>query len=142
MYEPPVPPYDTPQPQQSPLQQVGAPLPAAEPIQNFAMGPQGPELSPPLGLNQTRHSAPHEADAQLFLTLNQPEHAIHETITPTSPLRSTLLDRLCKICRELDTDTLFLPCGHLAVCEHCAAQLNSCPICRHPIRSTVRVYRA
>ena len=98
MYEPPDPQYQLAQPQQPPPEQVGAPLPAAAPIQNFAMGPQGPEFNFPLGLNQTRHSAPHELDAQLPLTLNQPEQAINETIAhPTSPSPSTPFDRLCKV---------------------------------------------
>ena len=97
MCEPPLPPYQLPEAQQPPPEQVGAPVPAAAPIQNFAMGQEGPALNPPPGLNQTRHSAPQEPDAQVPLMLNQAVQAIPETIAhPASPSPSTP-DRRCKV---------------------------------------------
>lgn len=48
--------------------------------------------------------------------------------------------RLCKICMDREIATVFLPCGHLATCVHCAPSLLYCPICRQKIRATVRTF--
>jgi hypothetical protein len=42
-------------------------------------------------------------------------------------------------------DHLVLPCKHLCVCEACAEQLTKtrtpmCPVCRGPIRETMKVF--
>ncbi|KAK2587173.1 hypothetical protein KPH14_002922, partial [Odynerus spinipes] len=34
--------------------------------------------------------------------------------------------RLCKICMDREVAVVFLPCGHLATCEHCAPSLTYC----------------
>ena len=52
---------------------------------------------------------------------------------------------LCAICLDHPKDTAFVPCGH-RVCESCACRVMLdggpalCPICRHTVRSTLRVY--
>ena len=46
----------------------------------------------------------------------------------------------CKICMDKDISTLFLPCSHLVCCDDCAPTLRDCPICRTPVRGTVRTY--
>ncbi|XP_078586108.1 baculoviral IAP repeat-containing protein 7-A-like [Branchiostoma floridae x Branchiostoma japonicum] len=51
-------------------------------------------------------------------------------------------ERLCKICMEEGMEIVFVPCGHLAVCQKCSASLHSCPICRKQIDGTVRVFMA
>lgn len=48
--------------------------------------------------------------------------------------------RLCKICMDREVATVFLPCGHLATCVHCAPSLLYCPICRQKIRANVRTF--
>ncbi|XP_047365304.1 baculoviral IAP repeat-containing protein 7-like isoform X2 [Vespa velutina] len=48
--------------------------------------------------------------------------------------------RLCKICMDREIAVVFLPCGHLATCVHCAPSLTYCPICRQEIRATVRTF--
>ncbi|XP_066586499.1 death-associated inhibitor of apoptosis 2 isoform X2 [Prorops nasuta] len=48
--------------------------------------------------------------------------------------------RLCKICMDREVGVVFLPCGHLATCVHCAPSLNHCPLCRQEIRATVRTF--
>ncbi|XP_019637555.1 PREDICTED: uncharacterized protein LOC109479927 [Branchiostoma belcheri] len=49
-------------------------------------------------------------------------------------------ERMCKICMEEDAVIVFLPCGHLAVCQTCSATLHNCPICRKQIDRTVRAF--
>ncbi|ELT93895.1 hypothetical protein CAPTEDRAFT_64177, partial [Capitella teleta] len=49
---------------------------------------------------------------------------------------------LCKVCMANDSDVIFLPCGHFVCCSICASALTYCPICRTPIKGTVRVYRS
>ncbi|CAH1239730.1 BIRC2 [Branchiostoma lanceolatum] len=51
-------------------------------------------------------------------------------------------ERLCKICMEEETEIVFVPCGHFAVCQNCSASLHCCPICRKDIDRTVRTYMA
>ena len=31
-------------------------------------------------------------------------------------------------------------CGHLCVCEACAADIAECPLCRSPVRTKRRIY--
>ncbi|XP_063981768.1 baculoviral IAP repeat-containing protein 7 [Diachasmimorpha longicaudata] len=50
--------------------------------------------------------------------------------------------RLCKICMDREVSVVFLPCGHLATCIHCAPSLADCPMCRQEIRATVRTFLA
>ncbi|XP_015599777.1 baculoviral IAP repeat-containing protein 7-A [Cephus cinctus] len=50
--------------------------------------------------------------------------------------------RLCKICMDREVAVVFLPCGHLATCVHCAPSLTHCPMCRQEIRATVRTFLA
>ena len=40
--------------------------------------------------------------------------------------------RRCVVCLEASARLAFVPCGHLASCEACAAKLRplSCPVCR------------
>ncbi|XP_012264181.2 baculoviral IAP repeat-containing protein 7 [Athalia rosae] len=50
--------------------------------------------------------------------------------------------RLCKICMDREVAVVFLPCGHLSTCAHCAPSLKHCPMCRQEIRATVRTFLA
>lgn len=48
--------------------------------------------------------------------------------------------RTCKICMELEVNTVFLPCGHLIACNVCAPKVRNCPLCRTFIRGTVKTF--
>lgn len=48
--------------------------------------------------------------------------------------------RLCKICMDREVAIVFLPCGHLATCIHCALSLTHCQMCRQEIHATVRTF--
>ncbi|XP_021360355.1 putative inhibitor of apoptosis [Mizuhopecten yessoensis] len=53
---------------------------------------------------------------------------------------ATMKERIsCKICLQNPVAIVFLPCGHLVSCPVCAPALKKCPICRGPMKATVRV---
>ncbi|KAL3632882.1 hypothetical protein CASFOL_025866 [Castilleja foliolosa] len=52
---------------------------------------------------------------------------------------------LCVICLMRRRRSAFIPCGHLVCCHRCALEVErdvspKCPVCRQPIRSSVRIY--
>ncbi|XP_053391130.1 baculoviral IAP repeat-containing protein 3-like [Mercenaria mercenaria] len=47
----------------------------------------------------------------------------------------------CKICLDLEASIVFLPCGHLVSCQHCARMLKTCAVCRANIQGRVMVMR-
>ncbi|KAJ8354346.1 hypothetical protein SKAU_G00219130 [Synaphobranchus kaupii] len=47
---------------------------------------------------------------------------------------------LCMLCCEEQIDSAFCPCGHMVCCQNCAAQLQSCPVCRSEIDHIQHVY--
>ena len=54
-------------------------------------------------------------------------------------------DALCVVCLDARKDHAIVPCCHMCVCGPCAAMLNqaghpSCPVCRGPIASTMRMF--
>ena len=51
----------------------------------------------------------------------------------------------CVVCLEGGRTHAFLPCGHRAVCMGCserlaAASASTCPMCREPFQSVVRIF--
>jgi DNA uptake protein ComE-like DNA-binding protein len=54
-------------------------------------------------------------------------------------------ETMCVVCFDAPKDHLVLPCKHLCVCGECAEQLTKtrtpmCPVCRGPIRETMKVF--
>jgi hypothetical protein len=54
-------------------------------------------------------------------------------------------ETMCVVCFDAPKDHLVLPCKHLCVCAGCAEQLTNtrtptCPVCRGPIRETMKVF--
>jgi hypothetical protein len=54
-------------------------------------------------------------------------------------------ETMCVVCFDAPKDHLIVPCKHLCVCEACAEQLTNtrtptCPVCRGPIRETMKVF--
>ncbi|XP_023567886.1 E3 ubiquitin-protein ligase MYLIP isoform X2 [Octodon degus] len=47
---------------------------------------------------------------------------------------------LCMVCCEEEINSTFCPCGHTVCCESCAAQLQSCPVCRSRVEHVQHVY--
>jgi hypothetical protein len=51
----------------------------------------------------------------------------------------------CVVCFDAPKDHIIVPCGHQCVCARCAEQLTKtrtpmCPVCREPIRETMKVF--
>jgi hypothetical protein len=46
----------------------------------------------------------------------------------------------CVVCREHKRCLAFQPCGHVPACHRCAAQIDQCPMCRQPVKSTLRIF--
>lgn len=55
-------------------------------------------------------------------------------------LRRLQEERTCKVCMDKEVSIVFIPCGHLVVCQGCAPSLRKCPICRGIIKGTVRTF--
>ncbi|XP_012665136.1 baculoviral IAP repeat-containing protein 2-like [Otolemur garnettii] len=55
-------------------------------------------------------------------------------------LRRLQEERTCKVCMDKEVSIVFIPCGHLAVCQECAPSLRKCPIGRGIIKGTVRTF--
>lgn len=49
-------------------------------------------------------------------------------------------DKLCKICYSNDYNVCFVPCGHVVACMKCAMSVTSCPMCRQPYSSLVKLF--
>ena len=53
-------------------------------------------------------------------------------------------DKLCVICQDKEKCIMILPCRHLCICQDCQEPLNrlnnNCPICRKPVRQTIKAY--
>ena len=45
-----------------------------------------------------------------------------------------------QICMDQEIGKMLLPCGHVISCENCAPMLKNCPMCRKPVKRTVKAY--
>lgn len=45
----------------------------------------------------------------------------------------------CVVCMDAEKSHAIVPCGHLALCERCAATVVDCPMCRGPKRAVLRI---
>ncbi|XP_062593845.1 baculoviral IAP repeat-containing protein 7-B-like [Saccostrea cucullata] len=68
------------------------------------------------------------------------EFLSHEVQTLTEDADRIRNQLLCKVCLSSQVMVTFRPCGHLATCQACADQLQSCPICRTTISDKVKTY--
>lgn len=50
-------------------------------------------------------------------------------------------EKLCVVCRRLNKNTVFQPCGHFSSCDQCAEHLEKCPICMQGIGQKFKVYQ-
>ena len=46
---------------------------------------------------------------------------------------------VCAVCYDSPVEVVYVPCGHLSTCFDCSTRLTDCPVCRTPIRGTLRV---
>ncbi|KAK4746690.1 hypothetical protein SAY87_025727 [Trapa incisa] len=69
-----------------------------------------------------------------------PTYSVESTLTSSAPSApsSTYDNQICPICLTNMKDMAF-GCGHLTCCD-CGQSLNSCPICRSPIETRIKLY--
>ncbi len=48
--------------------------------------------------------------------------------------KHTVKDDACTLCFDLEACVVLKPCGHQGICQECAKQLDSCPMCRSPLK--------
>nr|XP_032800680.1 baculoviral IAP repeat-containing protein 2-like [Petromyzon marinus] len=65
----------------------------------------------------------------------------YSAVPSTEELLDKLEERLsCKVCMEREVSTMFVPCGHVATCGHCALSLIQCPVCRVAVKTSLRAF--
>eukprot|EP00026_Physarum_polycephalum_P021205 Phypoly_transcript_24300.p1 GENE.Phypoly_transcript_24300~~Phypoly_transcript_24300.p1 ORF type:complete len:171 (+),score=52.84 Phypoly_transcript_24300:70-513(+) len=79
-----------------------------------------------------------------------PQHyAAAPSAPPVSEASSSALNasgsKVCVVCMERPKEVVFLPCGHVATCQACAAHVidsghPNCVMCRAPIQSTTKIF--
>lgn len=57
---------------------------------------------------------------------------------PTIPQDQESLEE-CMVCSDMKRDTLFGPCGHIALCSHCSPRVKKCLMCKEPVQSRTKV---
>eukprot|EP00755_Sulcionema_specki_P024275 Sspe_Gene.80871::Locus_51326_Transcript_1_1_Confidence_1.000_Length_853::g.80871::m.80871 len=65
-----------------------------------------------------------------------------EKEAPPPPPPAAEETNLCVVCLTTRKEYMIQPCNHVCLCEQCSGsrQLTSCPLCRGPVRSKVKVY--
>ena len=53
-----------------------------------------------------------------------------------------LKEGLCVACKDQKSSVVFVPCGHICVCEDCSRMCEVCPYCRSSYADIVKVYKA
>ncbi|KAM9324287.1 E3 ubiquitin-protein ligase LRSAM1 [Gastrophryne carolinensis] len=67
-------------------------------------------------------------------------------VSPTAPM-SPLPEMVnsnseCVVCMEQESQSIFLPCGHVCCCTNCGDALQTCPLCRVDISQRIRIYHS
>ena len=71
------------------------------------------------------------------------ENVFGESTTVTKNVADCTEDEssLCVVCITQLRSHIIIPCGHMCLCQECAPLVqHTCPMCREPVNSTVRVY--
>ncbi|XP_078492411.1 zinc finger protein [Ciona intestinalis] len=83
-------------------------------------------------------------EEDLDLETDPKEPAAMETEDLTMSMQDRLLElqneRKCKICVDKLSDIVFVPCGHLCVCQACKSKVTRCPICKSKVEKSIRTY--
>ena len=78
------------------------------------------------------------------LRLQEAQQRLGNTVAaPTS--QPDAEETMCVVCFDAPREYAIVPCGHQCVCARCAEQLTKtrtpmCPVCRGPIRETMKVF--
>uniref|UniRef100_A0A6Q2YIM1 RING-type domain-containing protein n=1 Tax=Esox lucius TaxID=8010 RepID=A0A6Q2YIM1_ESOLU len=73
-----------------------------------------------------------------------PDQTPSPQLTPVTPSAPSPMEAPgsseCVVCMEMESQVIFLPCGHVCCCQVCSDALQSCPLCRSNITQHVRLY--
>jgi hypothetical protein len=63
----------------------------------------------------------------------------HDLLEENCQLKDEIM---CKVCKDLNSNRMLLPCGHLVVCNQCLPFIQKCPIlkCKKRITGHLVVY--
>ena len=64
-----------------------------------------------------------------------------ETAKLTEIYKTLIKDAQCAVCCKEDRCVLFMPCGHLSVCENCSKLCNNCVVCRDKVLRKIKTYK-
>ncbi|XP_066303443.1 baculoviral IAP repeat-containing protein 7-like [Branchiostoma lanceolatum] len=88
-------------------------------------------------------------NAPVYRPAPNPEPVDEQPLDPETmerELRRLREERQCKVCLSADACMVFIPCGHLCCCEHCANMLRMrgrrCPLCRALFQRVQRAFLA
>jgi len=61
---------------------------------------------------------------------------------PSRPPADDDDEQLCVVCMEAERSHVFIPCGHVCLCEGCATSQTwaECPVCRVAAQGVMRIY--
>jgi hypothetical protein len=79
------------------------------------------------------------------LMMQQMRAQVGSSVVPPAAPHPDAEETMCVVCFDAPKDHAIVPCGHVCVCEACAEQLTKtrtpmCPVCRGPIRETMKVF--
>ena len=80
------------------------------------------------------------------LALRMQEAQAQLGVSPAAPApHPDAEETMCVVCFDAPKEYAIVPCGHQCVCGECAEQLTKtrtpmCPVCRGPIRETMKVF--
>ncbi|XP_020107108.1 E3 ubiquitin-protein ligase RGLG2-like isoform X2 [Ananas comosus] len=101
--------------------------------------PERVPLPPPFGTFNVASTAPKTFASSSGLQQRAPSHSSDRASTSTSPPAATPSDsQVCPVCLSNSRDMAF-GCGH-QTCSNCEPSLESCPICRRPIETRIKLY--
>jgi len=99
-----------------------------------SLGGGGAPSAPPATAAQVDYDPPSAPPAsKLADSGNRP------TAPSAPPPVETFQSTECVICLEQKCDIIFLPCGHVCVCNRCEADVVDCPLCRARVAQKVRL---
>jgi hypothetical protein len=79
------------------------------------------------------------------LMMQQMRAQVGSSVVPPAAPHPDAEETMCVVCFDAPKEYAIVPCGHQCVCEACAEQLTKtrtpmCPVCRGPIRETMKVF--
>jgi len=94
-----------------------------------------------------------ESNSQSYEVIDDERHGVHlgkdrckECESKSEEKTKTFTLLKCVICLEGTRSRIFVPCGHLCICEDCNTNMAfafdnvTCPVCRSPAKDVIKIY--